>query len=192
MDKYALKLAAVLEELSPRSKLLFAYWISKRLFHNYAYFNQQTFFGDIDTMLDAFNLIEKHLKHGYLDNDEINVAIENVEKNTPDTNNFETIIVSFALDACNALTECLRYILDKDSQHVVDVGIFARDTIDMFIQEINDMDYTDPNFELSIQNDKHMREEMASQDDVLKRLKNEEDILQDIVFDKIIDPSIVI
>ncbi len=191
MDKYALKLTKDLEKLPPRSRLLFAFWVAKRLFHNYVFFSKATSFGDIDIMLDAFNLIDKYLKDEIKNEDEIIKAFGDIDENTPDTNDFSTVLVSFALDSCNALTECLRYILDENISHVVDIGIFARDTVDIFIQEINDMEINDLDFELNIQNNELMRKEITSQKIFLKRLKEKKVTLKEIVFDKIIDPSLV-
>ena len=190
MDKYALKLHGSLEVLSDEQKLLFGFWISKRLFHNYVYFNKETSFGDIDVMLDAFNLIEKYLGSGSFDRATVIKAMDKVEMNTPDTEDYSTILVSFALDACSALNECLAFILDKKINRVIDIGIFARDTVDMFIQELNEMELGNPNFESEIQSNELMRREMTSQEIFLNRLKKGEVNLTDITFDKIIDPSL--
>ena len=103
MDNYKIYLTKELEQLTSQNRLLFAYWISKRLFHNYVYFNNVTSFGDIDVLFEAFNLIEKYLKYNIKDENDIRDAIYSVDLNTPDTNDFSTILVSFALDSCNAL-----------------------------------------------------------------------------------------
>ena len=190
MDNYKIYLTKELEQLTSQNRLLFAYWISKRLFHNYVYFNNVTSFGDIDVLFDAFNLIEKYLKYNIKDENDIRDAIYSVDLNTPDTNDFSTILVSFALDSCNALYECLQFIIDEDISHIVDVGLFARDTVDMFIQEAGDLNYSDPNFEYRIKNHDLMKSEMKAQEEFLLKLKSDYQIsLREIVFDKIIDPE---
>lgn len=192
MDKYALKLNNTLSKISSKNRLVFGFWVSKRLFHNYVYFNNVSSFGDIDFLFDAFNSIEKYLKNNEFNKIDIKKAIVDIDKNTPNTEDFDTILASFALDACNALSECLNYILDNKISHIVDIGIFARDTVDMYIQEKEDMDYSDPEFELKIQNNELMVKEMTSQYSFLNSLKNKNQvIIADIVFDKIIEPSLV-
>ncbi|WP_394974850.1 DUF416 family protein [uncultured Croceitalea sp.] len=191
MDKYAVRLKENVEKLSAKNKLLFAFWVSKRLFHNYVFFNEKTSYGDIDVMLDALNQIEKYINNSTVDNDEILNTITVVEANTPDTNNFDTILASFALDACSALIESLNFIIDQDIKYIVNVGVFARDTIDMFIQELEDMDYDDSNFESKIKNHTLMKQEMSDQNVMLSKLSNDEDVWNYIKYDRIIDPSLI-
>ncbi|MEM7110093.1 MAG: DUF416 family protein [Bacteroidota bacterium] len=189
MDKYSSDLATRLRVLNEKSRVLFAYWVSKRLFHNYVFFHKTFSFGDVDAMLDALNLVNRYLSNESINVNEIQKAIDTIEENTPDTNDFDSISVSFALDACNSLTECLSYLVDKDLQHLVDIGIFSRDTIDMFIQEKEDLNYSDDDFEQKIQNHYLMTQELLAQKDFLLKLKKDEVDKEDIVFTKVIDPS---
>ncbi len=193
MDDYSLRLSNNLKKLTDRNRLQFAFWITKRLFHNYVFFNEKTTFGNIDVMLDALNLVEAFISEGIRNESEISEVIEKVEENTPDTNDFSTITVSFALDSCNAVNECLKFILDKDIKHIINTGVFFRDTIDMFIQEKEDLDYSDLDFENKIRSNEIMIKEMEAKRAFLSKLKKNpnESLRKDIVYDKVINPELV-
>tara|TARA_R110000868_G_scaffold71713_2_gene209724 strand:- start:52098 stop:52682 length:585 start_codon:yes stop_codon:yes gene_type:complete len=193
MDDYSLNLSNNLRKLTDKNQLQFAFWITKRLFHNYVFFSKKTTFGNIDVMLDALNLIEAYMLKGIRNEIEIREVIEKVEENTPDTNDFSTITVSFALDSCNAINECLRFILDKDIKHIINTGVFFRDTIDMFIQEKEDLDYSALDFENKIQSHEIMIREMGAKKAFLSKLKKNpnESLLKVMVYDKVINPELV-
>jgi uncharacterized protein YjaG (DUF416 family) len=53
--------------------------------------------------------------------------------------------VSAALDAGTAVVETLQSLLDGDSKQIVDVASFCRDTVDMYIQERDHLDYNTDN-----------------------------------------------
>ncbi|WP_350284654.1 DUF416 family protein [uncultured Croceitalea sp.] len=192
MDKYEVELGKKLKKLTKRNKLLFAFWVSKRLFNNYVYFNKRMSFGDIDAMLDAINLIEESLKTDTTNIDEVKRVITSIDNNAPDMDDFSTILASFALDSCNSLYESLEYILDEDDSHVINIGTYARDSVHMFVQELEGLDYEDPKFECKMHSNQFMIKEMSAQDSVLSKLaKSDVDISKDITFENIIDPSLV-
>ncbi len=79
--------------------------------------------------------------------------IASVETITPDTENFNDIYVSFALDACSSVYSSLSFIIDHNDEHIIDVVTYARDTVDMFIQEKEDLSPSDSALEEKIKSD---------------------------------------
>jgi uncharacterized protein YjaG (DUF416 family) len=75
------------------------------------------------------------------------------EKIIPDTENFESPLTSAALDAAVAVTNALEYCLDNEDKKIDEVATVARDTVDLYIQDRDNLDYQDPNFEEKISND---------------------------------------
>lgn len=53
----------------------------------------------------------------------------------PHTNDFGSAPGSYALNASAALYETLEYILDKNSQHIYNIGTYYTDNSDFKIQE---------------------------------------------------------
>ncbi|GAA0894556.1 hypothetical protein GCM10009122_42370 [Fulvivirga kasyanovii] len=195
MDNYLTELKETLKILNRQQKLVFAFWISKRLFSNYAFFHKETSFGDIDVLLDGLSLIDRYL---FIDStfvkDEVIKCIAQIDENTPDTNDYSQITVSFALDACVALTESLSYILDNNDQRIVNVASCARDTVDMFVQEKEELNYDDSEFEFKIQNDEFMKNEIRAQRDFFSRIKASDftSLRSNITFDEIIKLDLLI
>jgi len=178
-----------LNRLNRREKLIYVYWLSRRLFHNYADFHQETGFGNIDVLLDAINLIRRNILGEISDIIEINSLIEKIEINTPHTDDFDTIKVSFALDACNALSESLRYMMEPDDEIVVDVASFSIDTVDMFIQEKENFNGSD--IDERIHQDEFMKAEIRRQLVFLEMLESDSISIDDLKFENSIDVNLI-
>ncbi len=60
--------------------------------------------------------------------------------------------------------------MGREVHHIVDIASFCRDSIDMFIQEENDMDYSDPDFEQKILRHPLMVTELQRQKEIIRNL----------------------
>ena len=86
-----------------------------------------------------------------------------------------------ALDSCCAFIDSINYILTFNIEYVLNVSSAARDTVDMFIQEYNELDPNAPNIEYKIQTDIFYVRELNRQHNVADYIKKNEFIsLQDI------------
>lgn len=94
----------------------------------------------------------------------------------PDTEDFSTLLCSQALDAGVAVCETLQLAMGADLGHAVNAASVARDTVDMFIQERDQMDYADPEFEKKILEDPLMIGELSAQRSVLMELSSHRDL----------------
>lgn len=192
MKNYELWLENNLKQLSPKKCTVYGLWCCKRLLHNYYTFTKLEKWGDINVMLDSLNIIEKNYARWTFDDNLIESVLRNIEAITPDTEKFSSIYVSFALDACNAFYETLSYVISCDTQRIIDVGIFVRDTVDMFIQEKENLDYNDPLLEDKISKNFFMVSEMEKQKSFFKELKKADDttignLLNEVTKDHVID-----
>ena len=103
----------------------------------------------------------------------INLLTKEVEKNTPDTENFSTNFVSSALDACTAVLESLDFLVDNQFSRIKDISSFATDTVYMYIQYIDKLDFnTDRGFQQKIDNHPLMQKEVAIQLGIITFLSN--------------------
>ena len=162
-----------LEKLPPRHRTAFAAACCERLLPNYAAFAREVRWGEPETLRAALDHMWRVLDGGSFDRGEVNRLVEKCDSVIPDTEDFDTSSVSAALDAGTAVVEALRSLLDGDTQRVVDVASFCRDTVDMYIQDRDRLDYnSDPLFETKIAQDPLMKRELARQAAVLLELAN--------------------
>jgi len=167
---------ALLEKLDYTKQLAFAYLTCERLYPNYIYFSKNFNFGDKATLREAINFIHRALLRSELSTDflseqEISTLLHNVDLNTPFPHNFATITASSALDACAVISETLEFLLDKNESRLNAISTCATDTVDMFVQERDDLDFnTDAGFEKKIFNDELMQREIHIQKGIIEYL----------------------
>lgn len=160
-----------LDRLPRAHRVAFAAACCERLLPNYSAFAGEVRWGKPETLRAALDAIWDVLGGGTFDRGEIARHIEQCDAVIPDTEKFDTSSVSAALDAGNAVVETLRSLLDGDSQRIVDVASFCRDTVDMYIQDRDQLDYNgDPLFETKISEDPLMQRELARQSATLSEL----------------------
>lgn len=108
--------------------------VCKILYTDYSVFTENHSWGDPGILLDSIKFCE-HAKLEIEDKIKIEKMLRQVDKITPDIDDFGDEISSYALNACCAVYETLQFILDQDPMHVIDVGMSLTDTIDLKIQE---------------------------------------------------------
>jgi uncharacterized protein YjaG (DUF416 family) len=171
MDQYRKTAEELLKAINTQGKILFAVLTSEKLYPNYVIFKNINHWGNELILKEAISTIYQYLiKQDIYTNEEIQDLIIRVDRITPDTEDFPGILTSFALDACTAVFDTLRFIIDQNDQHIVDVAIYARDTVDMFIQEKDDMNSLDPSIDIQIEHDEFMIREKERQKNLIERL----------------------
>jgi len=135
-QEFITKFKAHTKEITYQQQLNLAISVCKKLFFDYQEFSQQNKWGDLDTLLDAINLISQSLNL-QPDTGQTKQMLQRIEAITPDTEDFDN--ASYALNACAAVYESLEFILDKDPQHVFNIGTCLTDTIDFKIQEDDEL-----------------------------------------------------
>ncbi|TSJ40643.1 DUF416 family protein [Mucilaginibacter corticis] len=176
MDNYRQQIKNEVQLLSDVKKIAFAALTSEKLYPNYVFFQKNTGWGNAGILESALVVIyQSMLNRNKIDKEIIKDSIFAVDSITPDTEDFPGLLTSFALDSCTSIYNTLNYLLDNNIEHIIDVAIYARDTVDMFVQEKEDLEYSDPYFELKIVNDQFMVRETNRQMMLLKRLRNIQD-----------------
>lgn len=170
MNPLAIK---TLYELEPKKQLTFAYLACERLYPNYLNFVSKFQFGDASVLRTAIDYILSCILNGTIDSSLTKKLILSVEKNTPDTEDFDTIFVSSALDACTSVAEALDFLLDKQDSRIKDISTVAIDSVHMYIQEFESLDFnTDKNFQKKIYSHPLMVREIAIQTGIINYLSN--------------------
>ncbi len=172
MDKFREEVKKDLIDLTNKGKILFGALTCEKLYPNYVFFYKSTGWGNPDVLIEGLALIYQYLiKDDLFSVKEIEDLITNIDVVTPDTEDFPGIATSFALDSCTSVYSVLSYLIDNNIEYIVDVATYARDTVDMFIQEKYDLKSSDPDIELTIANDSLMIEEKKRQKELLNKLK---------------------
>lgn len=159
-----------LEKLDNQQLLVFCYLCSIHVIENYIYFSKKYNWGDYSVLSKALDVVRIQLLDKNYKISNLTELINSVDGEIPDTNNFPTILCSFALDSSNCILETLNFIKTLELERVKDIALFCRDTVDMYIQEINDMDYNNPKFEEEIRQHELMITELSRQEQIIKNL----------------------
>jgi uncharacterized protein YjaG (DUF416 family) len=186
MDSYRDEIKPKLETLSQVNRLLFAVLTCEMLYPNYVFFNKRVDWGDSTVLQDGMILIYQSIFNGgkYKQKD-VEVAISNVDMITPDTDDFPGLITSFALDACTSIYSTLTYLIDSNIENIVDVAIYARDTVDMFVQDKGNLKYGDPEIEYKIASDSFMTSEKKRQAELIFKLAHWVDKIDDSTIEQL-------
>jgi uncharacterized protein YjaG (DUF416 family) len=173
---------SILKELDFNKQLVFAYLTCERLYPNYVFFSKNYGFGNPIELRKAIDYLYSNLINQKLDSKKINSLISNIDSLTPQPANYDTILASSALDACGVVYESLNFLLDKQSSRLDSISTMATDTVDMYIQEIAELDFnTDRYFQQKIDNHPLMQKEIKIQSGIITFLNNNTSIdLEDI------------
>lgn len=186
MDRYREEIKKNLAPLSNAKRLLFAILICERLYPNYVHFYNTFNWGDPRILEEAISVVFQSLiNKDSIDRIEILNLIEEIELINPDADDFSDIYLSFALDACASVYSSLNFILDPELEHIVDVAICARDTVDMFIQERDDISVFTTETENEISKDLLMLAEKRRQRDSIEIMLSKD--FGDVITDQLID-----
>jgi len=161
-----------LDWLPRNHRVAFAAACCERLLPNYAAFAREVQWGEPSVLRDALEYVWSVLADGHFDRTEIEGLMERCDAVIPDSEDFDTSSVSAALDAGTAVVGTLRSLLEGDTQQIVEVASYCRDTVHMYIQDRDDLDYQDPLFDMKIEQDPLMRRELARQSSTLSELAN--------------------
>ncbi len=169
----AVKAVNRLKELDFTKQLAFAYLTCERLYPNYVYFSTNYDFGRPHELRRAIDYLYSNLFENKSDSKEINFLITTVDSITPQPAEHDTILASSALDACGVVYESLNLLLDKQASRLESISTMATDTVDMYIQEIEELDFnSDKDFQQKIDNHPLMKKEVESQSGIITFLSN--------------------
>jgi len=97
------------------------------------------------------------------------------ESIAPDTEDFDSVLVSSALDAALATCLLMRAFGDQQTDSIVEVVTLVRDSVDMYVKEMEDMDPADPDLEENILGHELMQKELRRQREDLEFLEKLDD-----------------
>jgi len=161
-----------IDGLSLLHKIAFGASCCERLLPNYKLFVDKEDWGDFSYLEDTLNELWNYVSGKQIELNRIEILSKECYKLTPDSEDFGSVFVSYAIDAGVAIYETLLCCLDNEAQHLVDIASVSRDAVDLFIQERDHMNYSDFDFEKKILSDSLMQKELHKQLIDLEMLKN--------------------
>ena len=145
----------------------------ERLYPNYVYFSDNFNFGEPSALKDANDFLYDCMFEDNPDKMLVDKLIKKVEKNTPNTDDFQTHFVSSALDTCTSICDSLEFVLDKSFSHIEYISSYATDSVHMYIQEKESLDFNaDKNFQQKIDTHPFMQREINIQTGIISFLNN--------------------
>lgn len=171
-------------KLSRKKRILLSVVNCERLLDCYVAFQNKFGWGDHRVLKDSIDMVYQYLINEDLFNeDDFLRQLKKVDTITPHMDDFSDVIASFALNACTSVENTLDYILNGKVDVLKGVGVAAYDTVDMFVQEKENLNPKDVNFEQKIWNDVVVQNELAYLLTLLSKLTRLEG---DTITDKII------
>ncbi|XXY53397.1 DUF416 family protein [Sorangium sp. So ce269] len=157
----------------PREALIaFGLSCCERLYPNYVAFKRETGWGEPDVLRKSLDLAWGVLEGFGPSHDSVNSARQEVQRAEPETEDFDTILVSSALDAAAAVGLVLKFIEEGGVGTIVEIASLCRDTVDMFVQDQDGLVPNDPKLEERILNHRLMQRELQRQQDDLLALRS--------------------
>ncbi len=158
-----------LRPLSYPQKTLFTLSCCERLYPNYEVFFEKHNWGDHELLRNSLDLIwslfeeNKRLK-------KTNTLLKDIDKICPDTEEFNSIYVSPALDSAVSIILLIEFIINGSTKKIVEAASLARDTVDMYVQVTENIQPDNPNLEKMILEHPLMQKELIRQRETIEIL----------------------
>lgn len=163
------KLEQQLQKLTAWKRIAFMAQTGVRMLPNYQCFSAETGFGDVAVLKRAFDAAWSWVESGELPHDLVTLR-EACERQAPNTEQFRSSYTSAALDAANAAGAILDALAYPDDSRPSEVASLARDTVDLFVQELLDLDPNVADFEEAIMRHELIQRELRRQQEDLDTL----------------------
>lgn len=164
------RLRQSLAQLEPWKRVAFMALSCERMVPNYDRFTADSGFGDSQVLRRGIEAAWSWLESDLVP-DDLETVRARVEEQAPNTEDFSSPFTSAALDAANAVAGLLEAIAERDGADPVEVASLARDTVDLYVQEIDNLDPNDPGLEDAIRRHPLMQAELRRQRDDLGYLE---------------------
>lgn len=147
-----------------RTRVALGVLCCERLFPNYVVFQRESGWGRPGTLREALDAVWQWLEDRSAETTALRSLQSEVEAAEPSTEDFDSLYVSAALDAATSVGALLQMVLENQEEGLAEIASYARDTVDMYVQEIERMDPADPSLEEQIRQHPLMQRELERQD----------------------------
>ena len=155
--------------LSDWQRVAFMAACCERMLPNYETFHLQTGFGNPGVLRRGLDAVWAWIESDAPLEDATEL-ISQVDLLAPSTEEFKSAYTSAALDAANSIAITLEAVGSASEDGVVEVASLARDTVDLFVQQRDDLDSSGADFENRINQSPLMQSELTAQRETMKEL----------------------
>lgn len=143
-------------------QLVFLISICQRLLPCFYKFTKESNHQGYDILEEALNKAWTNLLNGKIKVD-LSIEQKKCESIAPDTESYDTIFVSLALDSAVSISLLMSAFTKNDTETIIQATSLILDSIDMYIQEIEKMNPYDKKLEEKILQHKLMQNELMKQ-----------------------------
>lgn len=172
MDRFLEIIKKSIEGNTYTNQCLFGVMTCEKLLPNYVFFSKRNHWGDTNILEKGLVSMYDFIYKSHISKEELRELQGEIEDITPDLDDFNDFSASYALDTCCAFIESINFILTFKMDNLLNISSFARDTVDMFVQEYRGLDPNDSNLELLILEDKYYVNECNRQQALAEYIKN--------------------
>lgn len=159
-----------LDQLLDEQQLAFGASCSERLLPNYLAFLNDTGWGNIEPLRRALDLVWAFLGGQSYSDESVRELTTLCEEVAPDSDDFTSLYVSLAQDACFSICGLLDFLLDSDVNKILQAATYAISSVDLYVQEIESMDSNAPDLEREILMHPLMQRELKKQREDLENI----------------------
>lgn len=139
----------LIQNLDARGRVAFGLSCGERMFPNFKKFARDFDYGHEAELREALDR-----GWGWLQNPASQPGLKKYAsrllKFAPETEDFDTILVSSALDAVNVCSLLLELCCGAKDAECLEISTLSRDSVDMYVQELEDLNPRDPDLEVKI------------------------------------------
>ena len=157
--------------LNVAGRLTFALSCAERMLPNYRRFVRENDWGDPLVLREALDLGWSWLENHRISSDAARRLRDACFEQAPHTEDFSSILVSSALDAANSAANIAELLIEPDVEKAVEIASYGRDTVDMYVQELEDMPPNAPDLEERIRRHEMMQRELTRQREAIEAIE---------------------
>lgn len=157
-----------LSNLQIYQQLAFGAACCERMISNYETFVREEAWRDVGPLRGALDALWDACEGQPLAEEAVRDLLARCEECAPDSEEFTSLYTSAAQDAVFAVCSLLDFLLDRNVDRIISASRFSIDSIDLIVQEREDMNPCDPLREQKILEHPLMQQELVRQQRDLK------------------------
>lgn len=165
-----------LNELPYFHQLTYIYFLAKRMYPNYELFAKTENWGKPKMLVKAMKLLKILILEKRKLTEEEQVTVGNLEAVTPDMEDFGSLLSTAAQDTCVLLLEFFNAIINDEKEHISTLVSLPFNAIQMYVEELNDLDYNKKNYDSFVENHPLMEKEQEFQNELYELISNLKEI----------------
>jgi len=172
----SLELTTRLLKLNQKQQLAFGASCCERMLPSYLAFQEDSGWGNFETLRRGLDFVWSALENDGFSLKEAEKLLDQCDETYPDSADFESLYVPYAQDAYYVIGFLLDVFLGYEIDAFVEIATYTIQTVEMYVQETEQLEPTDPDIESKILNHRIMQRELAQQESDLKEIERNSEV----------------